>query len=278
MVGSHNRPSPSTSHPVTFAIDIGGTGIKALLLDPKGNPTTEKLRILTPKPSTPKAVIDAIVKLSEALPEFDRVSVGFPGVVQAGRIKTAPNLDPSWPHINLVKELERQFGKPVMVANDADVHGYGAIEGRGVEMVITLGTGFGTALFVNGHLVPNMEIAHHPFKNGHTYEEALGVSALKKVGKKKWNQRLGKAITILDRVINYDRLFIGGGNAKKVSLTLPANVALVSNDTGLLGGIALWANGNRPIPTPSSNSSKKANSITPRSRSSKKTKTSKTRR
>ncbi|MDR4494443.1 MAG: ROK family protein [Nitrospirales bacterium] len=240
MSQSPNRLSQSNSRPVTFAIDIGGSGIKALLLDPKGNPTTDKLRILTPKPSTPKAVIDAILELSKSLPAFDRISVGFPGVVQEGRVKTAPNLDPTWSGIHLVKELERKLGKPVRAANDADVQGHGAIEGKGVELVITLGTGFGTALFVNGHLVPNLEIAHHPFKNGHTYEEALGASALEKIGKKQWNQRLAKAIKILDRVINYDCLFIGGGNAKKVTLKLPDNVSLVSNVAGLLGGIALW--------------------------------------
>lgn len=240
MAHSQNHPTQPNSHPMTFTIDIGGSGIKALLLDPKGNPTTEKMRILTPNPSTPKAVIDAILELSESLPAFDRISVGFPGVVQEGWIKTAPNLDSSWPGIHLVKELERQLGKPVRAANDGDVQGHGAIEGRGVELVITLGTGFGTALFVNGHLVPNLEMAHHPFKNGHTYEEALGAPALKKVGKKKWNQRLAKAIKILDRVINYDRLFIGGGNAKKVTLKLPDNVSLISNVAGLLGGIALW--------------------------------------
>ena len=274
MARSQRRQSTTRNHPVTLTIDIGGSGIKALLLDAQGKPTTEKLRVLTPQPSTPKAVIDAILKLSEALPEFDRVSVGFPGVVQAGRVKTAPNLDPTWPHINLVKELERQLGKRVAAANDADVQGYGAIEGRGVEMVITLGTGFGTALFVNGHLVPNLEIAHHPFKNGKTYEEALGAPALKKVGKKIWNQRLDKAIKLLDRVINYDRLFLGGGNAKKVSITLPANVAVVANVAGLLGGIALWSNGNsRPTTTPS----KQTRSGAPRSRSAKKSRTSKKR-
>ncbi len=270
MAQLQNRHSTSTSHPVTFTIDIGGSGIKALLLDHKGIPTTEKLRIVTPQPSTPKAVIEAIVKLSEALPDFDRVSVGFPGVIKAGRIKTAPNLDPSWPHINLVKELERKFRKPVVAANDADVQGYGAIEGRGVEMVITLGTGFGTALFVNGHLVPNIEIAHHPFKHGQTYEEVLGARGLKKLGKKKWNRRLAKAIAILDEVINYDRLFIGGGNAKKVSITLPEHVALVSNVAGLLGGIALWSDGHRSL---TSTPSKKGKAGTKKSVSAKKTKT-----
>ena len=238
------RKSTKAPHSsITLAIDIGGSGIKALLLDPKGDPVSEKFRIPTPQPPTPKAVIHTIIEISESLQPYDRVSIGFPGVIQHGLVKTAPNLERSWPGTHLIKELERKLGKPVRAANDADVQGYGAIESRGVELVITLGTGFGTALFVEGHLVPNLEIGHHPFQNNHTYEQVLGAAALKKIGKKKWNQRLAKAIKILDRVINFDRLFIGGGNAKKVTITLPANVSLVSNVAGLLGGIALWTNG-----------------------------------
>jgi len=275
MAKSKQRRSRTTGHLITLTVDIGGSGVKALLLDPQGHAKTERLRVLTPQPSTPKAVIDSILELSKALPGFHRVSVGFPGVVQDGRIKTAPNLDPSWPGTNLTKELERQLGKPVRAANDADVQGYGAIEGHGVEMVITLGTGFGTALFVNGHLVPNLEIAHHPFRKRQTYEVQLGDNALKLVGKKRWNQRLAKAIAILDGVMNYDHLFIGGGNAKKVTIPLPDNVSLVSNMAGLLGGIALWTNGNV---RPSSKSFKQSDRSRPASRSMKKSKASKVRR
>ena len=274
MAKPQHRRSTGANQPITLTIDIGGTGIKALLLDAQGHPTTEKSRVLTPQPSTPKAIIDAILDLCEPLPAYNRVSVGFPGVVQGGMIKTAPNLDSSWPGTNLVKELERQLGKPVRAANDADVQGYGAIEGRGVEMVITLGTGFGTSLFVNGHLVPNLEIAHHPFRKRQTYEVQLGANALTLVGKKRWNLRLAKAIAILDQVINYDHLFIGGGNAKKVTTPLPANVSLVSNVAGLLGGIALWDNGNGG---PSSYSPKKIHRVGPTSRSTKKAKISKVR-
>jgi len=231
----------TTAQPVTLALDIGGSGIKGILLNPTGQPIGERLRIATPQPSTPKAVLAGIAELVKGIGKFDRVSVGFPGVIQQGRVKTAPNLDQSWPGINLVRELVRQFKKPVRAANDADVQGFGAIKGKGVELVITLGTGFGTALFINGSLVPNLEIAHHPFRKGKTYEDNLGAAALKKVGKKKWNQRLSQAIETLDRVINYDRLYLGGGNGKKVTMTLPSNVAIVSNVAGLLGGIALWA-------------------------------------
>jgi len=231
----------ATAKPITLAIDIGGSGIKGILLSPTGHPIGERQRITTPQPSTPKAVIAGITELVKGMGTFDRVSVGFPGVIQQGQVKTAPNLDQSWPGINLVGELVRQLKKPVRAANDADVQGFGAIKGKGVELVITLGTGFGTALFVNGTLVPNLEIAHHPFRKGKTYEDELGAPALKKVGKKKWNQRLAQAIATLDRVINYDRLYLGGGNGKKVTIDLPSNVAIVSNVAGLLGGIALWA-------------------------------------
>ena len=226
---------------ITLAIDIGGSGIKGLLLDISGQPIAERIRVTTPQPAIPQQIIAAITKMAKGLGKFDRVSVGFPGVIQQGVVKTAPNLDPSWTGTRLVGQLERRLGKPVQAANDADVQGYGAIKGKGVELVITLGTGFGTALFVNGHLVPNLEIAHHPFRRGRTYEEELGVIALKRIGKKKWNQTLIKAIETLDRVINYDHLYLGGGNGKKVTIDLPPNVTIIPNVAGLLGGIALWA-------------------------------------
>jgi polyphosphate glucokinase len=238
-----------SNKPITLAIDIGGSGIKGILLSPTGQPMGERLRIVTPQPSTPKAVLAGITELVKEMGTFERVSVGFPGVIQQGQVKTAPNLDQSWPGTNLVGELVRLLKKPVRAANDADVQGFGAIKGKGVELVITLGTGFGTALFINGALVPNLEIAHHPFRKGKTYEEELGAAALKKVGKKKWNQRLAQAIETLDHVINYDRLYLGGGNGKKVTITLPSNVAIVSNVAGLLGGIALWTDGPAQAPS-----------------------------
>ncbi len=234
----------SSTSLITLAIDIGGSGIKGILLDQSGQPVTDRIRIITPQPATPQLILPIISEIATNLGSFDRVSVGFPGVIHQGLVKTAPNLDPTWHGIDLIKDLEQQLNRPVRAANDADVQGYGAIKGDGVELVITLGTGFGTALFVNGHLVPNLELAHHPFTQGHTYEEVLGAAALKKIGKKKWNQRLAKAIKVLDRVINFDHLFIGGGNSKKVTLALPSHTTIVSNTAGLLGGIALWADPN----------------------------------
>ena len=106
--------------------------------------------------------------------------------------------------------------------------------------MITLGTGFGSALFIDGKLVPNLELAHHPFRNGQTYEEQLGDKVLKKIGKKKWNKRLAKAIDTLDRLFNFDFLYIGGGNSKRVALKLPKHIRIIPNVAGLLGGIAFW--------------------------------------
>ncbi len=231
------RPSNSVR---TLAVDIGGTGIKIITLDGNGKPLTERVRVKTPRPATPAAIIAAIAGLAKAQGEYDRVSVGFPGVVCRGVAVTAPNLDPRWRGFHLAEALVKKLGKPARIANDADVQGFGAIEGHGVELVITLGTGFGSALFVDGRLVPNLEIAHHPFQKGQTYEEKLGDAARKKIGKKKWNNRLAKAIQTLERTFNYDHLYIGGGNAQRITIPLPASVKIVSNVAGLLGGIALW--------------------------------------
>ena len=227
-------------HIHTLAIDIGGTGIKAILLDEAGKPLTERARVKTPKPATPAAIINIIVALAKAQGGFDRVSVGFPGVVRHGVTVTAPNLATSWKNFALAKALSKKLGRPVKVANDADVQGFGAIAGRGVELVVTLGTGFGSALFVDGALVPNLEVAHHPFKRNRTYEDLLGMVALKKVGNKKWNNRVKRAIESLEHLFNYDSLYLGGGNAKRITVKLPPNAKVVENIAGLLGGIALW--------------------------------------
>lgn len=224
----------------TLSVDIGGSGIKVMVLDEAGNPVTERSRVETPQPPKPDAVIDAIAKLAVGQGEFDRVSVGFPGVVTSGITKTAVNLDPDWVGFDLASTLSQRLGKPVRVANDADVQGLGAISGKGVELVITLGTGFGSALFVDGKLVPNLEMGHHPFRKHETYEEQLGREALEKKGEKKWNNRLEKAIANLEHLFNYDYLYIGGGEAKKITIELPPNVKIVPNISGLLGGIALW--------------------------------------
>lgn len=223
----------------TLAVDIGGSGIKVMVLDNAGNPLSDRDRLKTPHPAKPEDVIATILTLA-GKQKFDRVSVGFPGVVQNGLIKTAVNLDKDWLQYDLATSLTQLLSKPVKVANDADIQGFGAISGEGVELVITLGTGFGSALFTNGKLVPNLEMGHHPFRKRETYEEQLGRAALEKEGKKKWNARLEKAIANLDHLFNYDSLYIGGGEAKNIKFDLPDNAKIVPNVSGLLGGIRLW--------------------------------------
>lgn len=224
----------------TLAVDIGGTGIKTMILDEAGAPLTERLREPTPPKARPKAVIAVVRDLAKHQGDFDRASVGFPGVVKDGVVYSAPNLGKGWDGFNLREALEKKLDRPVRVANDADVQGLGSVTGRGLELVITLGTGFGSVLFANGTRI-HLELGHHPFHHGKTYEDELGVRALKKKGAKRWNRMFREALADLKRTFNYDRLYIGGGNAKHIDFKLPDNVKVVSNTEGLLGGIKLWS-------------------------------------
>jgi polyphosphate glucokinase len=223
----------------TLAVDIGASGIKTVVLDAEGRPVTVRSRTKTPTTATPRAVLRAIERLARGQGRFDRVSVGFPGVVRAGVVETEGNLNPKWAGFNLARKLEKILRRPVRAINDADMQGFGAIAGRGVELVITLGTGLGSALFIDGKLVPNLEIAYDPL-GGKSYQHLLGNGARKKIGNKKWNRRLRRAIEAFDQIFNYDVLYIGGGNSEKVNFKLPSGVRTVSNMNGLLGGICLW--------------------------------------
>lgn len=224
----------------TLAIDVGGTGIKGILLDERGKPISERIRLETPQPATPDKVLAVMDDISERLKGFDRVSIGFPGVIKNGATLTAHNLNEQWVGFELEKVIARRWRKPTRVCNDAAVQGYGAIRGKGLELVITLGTGLGSSLFINGTLVPGLELAHTPWRKGKTYEEYLGKDGLAKHGKKAWNKLVAKAIPVWEALFNYDHLYIGGGNAEKINFSLPSRATRVPNEDGLLGGVALW--------------------------------------
>jgi polyphosphate glucokinase len=247
--------------PLTLAIDIGGTGLKASVLDATGAMVADRVRVPTRYPllpDGPDGMVPTLVKMVRPLPETDRVSAGFPGMVRGGKILSAPHfvtesgpgskvdhrLEKAWSRFDLAGALQEALGKPTKVANDADVQGAAVVKGQGLEFVITLGTGFGTAAFLDGNLLPHHEIAHQPFRKGETYNDQLGERTRKDIGDERWNTRVRKAIDQLDAMLFFDHLYIGGGNARRVKRDDLGDVmertTVVDNSAGILGGIRLW--------------------------------------
>jgi len=238
LVACHALTAPTVN---TLAIDIGGSGLKATVLDAQGAPLCERVRVDTPVGAPPTDVVTTLATLVRDLPAFDRIAVGFPGMVRDGVVRTAPNLGhDGWAGFDLAAAMAAALGKPARVGNDADVQGLAAIRGVGVEMVITLGTGFGTALYENGRLCPHLEISQQPFRKGETYDQQLGNAARKAVGNDKWNKRVHKAIANLRTLTHFDHLYVGGGNARKLAGELPVDVTIIDNAAGLAGGACLW--------------------------------------
>lgn len=259
-------PSPagpsSAARPYTLVLDIGGTGLKATVLDGQGQPTHDRARVSTTYPCPPDTLVADLVKLVRALPRFERVSAGFPGVVRGGRVLTAPHfvtvhgpdtrvdggLVRKWANFDLAGALGAALGAPVRVANDADVQGAGVVSGKGLDLVLTLGTGLGSAVFRDGRLALHLELAEHPAVTGVSYNDYIGDGARKRVGIKRWNRRVRRALVALDALVCPDAILIGGGNAAKVDTDklhrdvppVAAKLRLVGNDGGLLGGIRLW--------------------------------------
>jgi polyphosphate glucokinase len=247
-------PGHKPQAPFTLAIDIGGTGLKASVLDATGAMVADRVAIKTAYPCSPQKMIDDLAALVAPLPPADRVSAGFPGMVRNGLVLSAPHfvtehgpgttIEPAlvkqWVGFDIAGALSARLRKPTRVANDADVQGAAVVAGKGLELVVTLGTGVGTAFFYDGHLMPHLEFAHHPFLKGDTYNEQLGDAARKEVGNQRWNKRVRKAVVVLRELCFFDHCYIGGGNAKKIHGSLGDDVSLVDNAAGILGGIRLW--------------------------------------
>jgi len=244
--------------PRTLAIDIGGTGLKATVLDPKGKELVPRVRVDTHYPLPPEEMVHALAELVAPLPARDRASVGFPGVVRGGLVLTAPHfvtakgpgtrvvpkLVKAWDRFPLAKHIEAAVGVPVRLANDADLQGSAVVTGKGLELVLTLGTGLGSALFQDGRLCCHLELAHHPFQKDQSYNDRIGDAARKRLGTRKWNRRVAEALATIDALLVPDRIYVGGGNAVHVRDPGP-KVTIVSNEAGLLGGITLWS---APVP------------------------------
>ena len=224
-----------------LGIDIGGSHIKATLLDSTGEMIGDYKKLITPEPSTPEAVLNTIKQLADMFAGYTNVSAGFPGYVRNGIVFTAPNLGTdAWKNTNLAGQLTTKLGKPAKVVNDADMQGLGIVSGTGLEMVITLGTGFGTALLDNGQLLPHLELGQHPVTKSKTYDHYVGEKALEDIGKQKWNERVEKVIGFLKTLVNYDHLYISGGNASKLTFTLDSNISIANNKLGIKGCAKLW--------------------------------------
>ena len=224
-----------------LAIDVGGSHIKGTILNSKGEWQMDYKRLPTPKDAKPDDVLEVIAELAKDMPGYDKVSVGFPGYVRNGIVYTAPNLgNPNWKNINLGQRISDLLQQPVRLVNDADQLGLGVVSGKGLELAVTLGTGFGTALLIDGYLLPHLELAHHPVTKEHDYDEYIGSKALEKEGKEKWNKRMTKVLDILKVVFNYDRLYLGGGSAEELDIELDNNIHLFTNKDGIKGGARLW--------------------------------------
>ncbi len=225
-----------------LSFDIGGTGLKAALLDAKGELISDPVRVLTPHPCPPALLVKTLTKLAEPFKAYDRVAIGFPGVVSGSRVLTAPNLGTEdYAGFDLAGKLSKALGgKPTRLANDADVHGFAVVKGKGLEMVITLGTGFGSALFRDGVLMPHLEIAHMPAHKGKTFDEFLGDNERKRIGNAAWNRHVARMLPYLYTLLHYDYLYISGGNAKHLRTPLPKHARIVPNISGIKGGAGLW--------------------------------------
>jgi polyphosphate glucokinase len=239
---------------LTLAIDIGGSGIKASVINKDGEMVCERIRMETPYPSHPAGFSQVVADFVKPLPKAQRASVGFPGLVRNGIVVMVPSLvrlvkdgpkDPeminAWKNFDLQTPLGAALAIPTKVANDADIQGAAVIKGEGLEFVMTLGTGVGTALFQNGILLPHLELGHAPFRQSEEFEEQIGNAARERIGVERWTKRVIKAIAKYDQFLFYDHCYVGGGNAKHIKgLDLGPKVTRVSNKAGIVGGSRIW--------------------------------------
>jgi polyphosphate glucokinase len=244
--------------PYTLCFDVGGTGLKANVLGSTGSTVADRIKIPTTYPMPPDLLVQKLAGLAAKFPQVDRISCGFPGMVRRGLILSAPHfvtkngpgtavdpvLEKAWAGFDLASALATAIGKPCRLANDADVQGVAVVSGQGFEAVITLGTGVGTAFFMDGRLMPHIEFSHLEFRKGETFNEQLGEPTRKEIGDKRWNKRVRKMITYFETLTFFDHMYIGGGNAQRIDRRdlgpVLERITVVDNSAGILGGIKLW--------------------------------------
>jgi len=202
-----------------LGIDIGGSGIKGAVVSVEtGQLVSEYLQVETPQPATPHAVIEATCELVRLFDWHGSIGCGFPAVVQGGEVKTAANIDASWIGVNVRDFLQKKTGCSCSVINDADAAGlaemqFGAGQGRmGTVLVLTLGTGIGSALFHREQLLPNLELGYLPL-NGAPAEHyaSAAVRTNEKLSWETWSKRLNKFLNHVERLFSPELIIIGGG-------------------------------------------------------------------
>ncbi len=245
----------------TLAVDCGGGGIKASVLDAAGTLHAPAVRVPTPYPLSPDLLVSTIADIASGLPPADRVTVGMPGMIRHGVVVATPHyvtrsgprsaIDPdlvaAWSGYDIRAAVEARLGLPTLVLNDAEVHGAGVISGTGIELVLTLGTGLGSALFDGGVLAPHLELSHAPVRWGTSYDVYIGQVERARLGDGLWSRRVRRVVEGLRPVFWWDRLYLGGGNARQVTPQVLAklgdDVVVVPNQAGIVGGVRAWTLG-----------------------------------
>ena len=239
-----------------FGIDIGGTGIKGALVDlDVGALAGERVRIPTPQPATVPAVLDTVIAVVEQAGWVGPVGCTFPGIIRHGVVGSAANVDDSWIGTDLAAELSTRLGHRATVLNDADAAGIAEMrfgagrDKQGVVLIATLGTGIGTALFVDGTLVPNTEFGHVEL-DGYDAEKRAAASIKENEGLsyKVWSKRLQRYFSHLELLLSPDLIIVGGGISKKsekflprLELQAPIVPAQLLNQSGIVGAAAVSA-------------------------------------
>ena len=233
-----------------MGIDIGGSGIKGAPVDvDKGEFLAERLRIATPQPSTPAAVATAVVELIQNFARNGPIGCTFPAIVQHGVVRTAANVDKSWIGTDGEALFRDATGCPVRVINDADAAGvaemtFGAGKGRnGVVILLTFGTGIGSAIFLDGHLLPNTEFGHVQLRGKDAEHRASArIKTEKDLSWKQWGGRVNEYLQYMEFLFSPDLFIIGGGVSKKFDKFAPflntqAEIvpAQMENDAGIVG-------------------------------------------
>lgn len=235
-----------------LGIDIGGSGIKGALVDIKsGLLTSERVRIRTPKPATPKSVVTKIDLMIDKFGYEGPIGIGFPAIVSSGTVLSAANVDDGWLGYPGESRIAKATGCPIYLLNDADAAGMAELKfgagrnAKGVVMILTLGTGIGSALFIDGHLVPNTELGHLYLK-GQSEDAEIYASdrtrSAEKLGWEEWAARLDVYLKHLELLFSPDLFILGGGVSKKHDKFVPflrvkAKVvpAQLRNEAGIVG-------------------------------------------